>query len=83
MSTTHPTTTLVEVDTRRRVTLGRAATHDRYIVREEAHGVLVLEPAVVISAAQAALNAHPEVAAAIVDSIDNRERGVPRVRRAR
>lgn len=83
MSTITPTGNLVEVDARRRVSLGRVATHDRYIVREEAHGVLVLEPAVVISAAQAALNAHPEVAAAIIDSIDNRDRGVPRVRRAR
>jgi len=69
---------LVEVDARRRVSLGKIATHDRYLVREEADGVLVLEPAVVVSAAQARLNARPDVAAAIADAMDHPERSVPR-----
>jgi len=54
---------LVELDSRRRITLGRLGKpeHDRYLVHEEPDGTLVLTPAVVMSAHEAALLRHPEL----------------------
>lgn len=54
---------LVELDSRRRITLGRLGKpeHDRYLVNEEPDGTLVLTPAVVMSAHEAALLRHPEL----------------------
>jgi len=54
---------LVELDSRRRITLGRLGKpeHERYFVHEEADGTLVLTPAVVMSAHEAALLRHPEL----------------------
>jgi hypothetical protein len=39
---------VVEVDARRRISLGRRATHSRYIITVEDDGVIVLTPAVVV-----------------------------------
>jgi len=53
---------LVEVDSRRRITLGRLAAHgDRYLVSVEPGGTIVLTPAVVMSEAEARLLANPEL----------------------
>lgn len=54
---------LVELDSRRRITLGRLGNpeHDRYLIHEEPDGTLVLTPAVVMSAHEAALLRHPEL----------------------
>ena len=54
---------LVELDSRRRITLGRLgkSEHNRYLVNEEPDGTLVLTPAVVMSAHEAALLRHPEL----------------------
>jgi hypothetical protein len=52
---------LVEVDSRRRVTLGRHAKHDRYLVTEEADGTLVLTPAVVMTELEARFLQNPEL----------------------
>ena len=54
---------LVELDSRRRITLGRLGNpeHERYLVHEEPDGTLVLTPAVVMSAHEAALLRHPEL----------------------
>ena len=73
--------TLVELDSRRRLSLGKLATSDRYLVREESGGVLVLEPAVVVTAAQARLDARPDLMAKLVDALDHPERAVPRKKR--
>lgn len=65
--------TLIQVDGRKRITLGSLARHAQYLITEEPDGSLYLEPAVVLTAAErdfladstltAALervNAHPE-----------------------
>ena len=46
---------MLEVDSRRRISLGPLAEHDRYLVDVEEDGTIVLTPAVVMSAAQARL----------------------------
>jgi len=75
------TTTVVEVDSRRRISLGKSAKYERYVVREEPGGVLILEPAVIVTAAQARLNAMPELAAQLADAAAHPERAVSRQRR--
>ncbi|HEY3009502.1 MAG TPA: hypothetical protein VGJ63_15760 [Micromonosporaceae bacterium] len=59
---------LIELDERRRVSLGRIgrAEHRRYLAREEPDGTLVLVPAVVIPESQARLMANP----ALVEQIE-------------
>lgn len=47
--------TLVELDNRRRATLGRLAHHDRYLVTEEPDGTLIFTPAVVMTDLEAKL----------------------------
>lgn len=48
-----PMSELVEVDSRRRVTLGAHARHQRYLVTSEPDGTVILTPAVVLSEAEA------------------------------
>ena len=43
---------LVEKDSRGRLALGKVADADRYLVRREANGRIILEPAVVMTAAE-------------------------------
>lgn len=54
---------LVELDSRRRVALGRLGRpeHQRYLVTEEPDGTLVFTPAVVMTAHEAALLRNPEL----------------------
>ena len=54
---------LVELDSRRRVALGRLGRpeHQRYLVTEEPDGTLVFTPAVVMTAHEAALLRRPEL----------------------
>ena len=54
---------LIELDSRRRVALGRLGKpeHRRYLVSEEPDGTLVFTPAVVMTAHEAALLRHPEL----------------------
>ncbi|MCY7289234.1 MAG: hypothetical protein LH624_13530 [Cryobacterium sp.] len=54
---------LVELDDRRRLSLGRIgrAEHTRYLVAEEPDGTLVLTPAVVMSELEAKLLANSEL----------------------
>ena len=79
----HPQSMLLERDSRGRVSLARLVSTpaDRYLAREEPGGVIVLEPAVVMSAAQARLNAAPDLLAQVTDAIAHPERAVPRRRR--
>ena len=52
---------LVEVDSRRRVTLGAHARHQRYLVTSEPDGTVILIPAVVLSEAEARFIRDPEL----------------------
>ena len=54
---------LVELDSRRRVALGRLGKpeHSRYLVTEEPDGTLVFVPAVVMTAHEAALLRNPQL----------------------
>ena len=58
---------LIELDSRRRVALGRLGRpeHSRYLVTEEPDGTLVLTPAVVMTAHEAALLRNPELVAQV------------------
>jgi hypothetical protein len=48
-----PEDTLIELDDRRRVSLGKLGHHHRYLVHEEPDGTLVWTPAVVMPKLQA------------------------------
>jgi antitoxin YefM len=75
---------LVEVDDRRRVTLGKLARHRRYLARTEGDGTVVLIPAIVMPEDQARLLARPEVMEAIdAFAADPQATGVRRSRPTR
>lgn len=73
---------LLEVDSRRRLSLGPLAEHDRYLVQVEDDGVIILTPAVVMSVAEARLHAAAETARKIDDFLEHPETGVRRTRPA-
>ncbi len=69
---------LLELDPRRRTTL-RMGHHSRYLVREEANGTLILEPAVVMTEDEAALLAVPGLVEQINENLrDPHTRGTRR-----
>jgi len=74
---------VLEVDSRRRISLGTLAEHDRYLVEVEEDGTIVLTPAVVMSAAQARLLAAAETSRRIDEFLDDPETGSRRARPAR
>lgn len=59
--------TLLELDSRRRVSLGTIAKHDRYLANVEDDGTIILTPAVVMSVAQARLHASPKTSEMVDD----------------
>lgn len=69
---------LVELDSRRRVSLGRLGRpeHRRYLVTEEPDGTLVLTPAVVMTAHEAALLRRPDLVERIESDLANPDRAV-------
>ena len=69
---------LVELDSRRRVSLGRLGRpeHRRYLVTEEPDGTLVLTPAVVMTAHEAALLRRPDLVERIETDLANPDRAV-------
>ncbi|MGY2066197.1 hypothetical protein [Blastococcus sp. SYSU DS0619] len=75
-------TTVIELDERRRVSFGKIGHHDRYLVHEDPDGTITLEPAVVLSEAEARFMANPALLAQIEDNRAHPERRVPRRRRA-
>ncbi|MGD0063296.1 MAG: hypothetical protein ABSB76_07635 [Streptosporangiaceae bacterium] len=77
------TQSVLEVDSRRRISLGSLAEHDRYLVDVEEDGTIVLTPAVVMSAAQARLLAAAETSRRIDEFLDHPETGSRRIRPAR
>jgi hypothetical protein len=73
-------TVLIELDDRRRVSLGKLGRHSRYLAREEADGTLIFEPAVVLSEMEARFLANRELVAQIEDNRAHPERRRPRRR---
>ncbi len=72
--------TMIELDGRSRVTLpGKAGR--RYLIHEEADGVLVLEPAVVISEAERRYLADPALQASVKYARKHPEEARPRPKR--
>lgn len=54
-------TVMVELDERRRLSLGKVGRHTRYLVREETDGTLIFEPAVVMTEFEASVLADPAI----------------------
>jgi hypothetical protein len=73
--------TIIELDSRRRASLGKIGRHDRYIVHEEPDGTLIFEPATVMSEAEARFLANPALVARVVDNSLHPERRRTRPRR--
>jgi hypothetical protein len=70
-----------ELDSRRRISLGSLATHDRYLVNVEEDGTIVLTPAIVMPAVEAQLHAATETSRRVDEFLDNPpEIGVRRIR---
>lgn len=67
-TTTTEDQTVLEVDDRRRVPLGRIGNkeHRRYLVREEPGGVIILTPAVVLTETELALLRDPQLTELLV-----------------
>lgn len=45
---------IIDVDNRRRISLGKLGRHDRYLATEQPDGTIVFEPAVVLTEAEEA-----------------------------
>jgi hypothetical protein len=76
-------TRVVELDHRRRISLGKIWRHSRYLVHEEDDGTIILQPAVVMNEAEARFMANAELVAQIEDNPPHSDRGHSRpVRRA-
>jgi hypothetical protein len=69
---------LVELDERRRVSLGKIGRHSRYLVREEPDGTLIFEPAVVLTESERKYMANQALQAQIEDNRAHPERRRPR-----
>lgn len=72
--------TMIELDERRRLSLGKIGRHSRYLVREEQDGTLIFEPAVVLTEFEARALGSQELMQQLQDSLDPANRR-PRVRR--
>jgi prophage tail gpP-like protein len=72
------TTTLLELDDRKRASLARIAEHDRYLVTVEPDGTIVLTPAVVMSAAEASYLSNQALAESIEEARRHPEQRRPR-----
>jgi hypothetical protein len=83
MADEQPRQSLLEVDSRKRISLGSLAQHDRYLADVEEDGTIVLTPAVVMSAAQARLLAATETSRQIDEFLDRPETGSRRTRPTR
>ena len=70
---------LIELDARRRVALGRLGNpeHNRYLVTEHPDGSLLLTPAVVMTAHEAALLRNPELVAQIEQDLADPSKATP------
>lgn len=73
---------LIELDERRRLSLGKLGRHSRYLAREEPDGTLIFEPAVVMSEMEARFMANRELVTRIEESRRHPEWRRPRRRRS-
>ncbi len=73
---------VIELDDRRRASLGKFGRHDRYLIREQEDGTLILEPAVVLTEAEAAYLKNPALVALIEEERAHPERNRPRTKRS-
>lgn len=69
---------VVEVDSRRRVSLGKLGRHDRYLATEQPDGTITFEPAVILSEAEHAYLQNSELRQRIDDNRAHPERRRPR-----
>ena len=67
---------LLELDARRRISLGKIAQHNRYLVNVEEDGTIVLTPTVVMTVAEAKLLAAPGVVGQISEFLKDPSTGV-------
>jgi len=73
---------VIDLDDRRRASLGKFGRHDRYVIREEEDGTLILEPAIVLTEAEAAYLRNPALVALIEEERAHPERNRPRTKRS-
>lgn len=69
--------TLVQKDSRGRVTLGNALSDRQYIVNVESNGTVVLEPAVIMSLHDHELQSQPEILKQVQAGIADRSSFIP------
>jgi prophage tail gpP-like protein len=74
---------LIELDERRRASLGRIGRHSRYLAREEPDGTLIFEPAVVLTEAEQRYLDNEALVAQVEDNRAHPERRRPRPERPR
>jgi hypothetical protein len=75
---------VIEVDSRRRVSLGRLGHHDTYLATEQPDGTITLEPAVILTEAEHAFLQNTNLRKQIEDNRAHPERRQPRpARRAK
>lgn len=74
--------TLVERDSRGRVPLGKFSDEDRFLVTVDDSGTITLEPAVVMTRAQAAYAQRPDAQRAVEASLAGPRSARPRPKRA-
>ncbi|WP_139809717.1 hypothetical protein [Mycobacterium avium] len=69
---------VIEVDSRRRISLGKLGHHDTYLATEQSDGTIVLEPAIILTAAEHAYVRNTELQRQIEDNRAHPERRRPR-----
>lgn len=69
---------MIEVDSRRRVSLGKLGRHDRYLATEQPDGTITLEPAVVLTESEHAYLQNVGLRRQIEDNRAHPERRRPR-----
>lgn len=69
---------VIEVDSRRRVSLGKLGHHDTYLATEQPDGTIMLEPAVLLSEAEHAFLQNIDLRRQIDDNRAHPERRRPR-----
>ncbi|WAC89377.1 hypothetical protein [Mycobacterium sp. Aquia_213] len=69
---------VIEVDSRRRISIGKLGRHDTYLATEQPDGTIVLEPAVVLTAAEHAYLKNTKLRHQIEENRAHPERRRPR-----
>lgn len=72
---------VIELDDRRRASLGKFGRHDRYLVSEQEDGTLILEPAIVLTEAEAAYLRNTSLVALVEEERAHPERNRLRTKR--